>query len=109
MDYYYMVYYQKKDGSILERKRTSLPEYKVGDNTSMGWLVKDIKYGLRDTIYDTEKERHNAIIKENKKYKLAFYIESQIKKGKHVVEQNKFEFIVLIYLTIILLLIVKNK
>lgn len=43
MNYRYMVIYEKRNGELLYRYRTSLPLLEKGKRTSMGWLVKDVK------------------------------------------------------------------
>lgn len=62
----YVVYYQKRNGEIIERFRTSLPDNRIGEHSSMGWLIKDIKYVFDGKTYDTEKEQDKAI---HKKYR----------------------------------------
>ena len=43
--------YQKRDGSIIQKYRKTLPPYKVGETTSMGWKVLDIKYEYNGNYY----------------------------------------------------------
>ena len=45
------VTYKKKNGDILQRTITTYSPYRVGDVTSMGWLVEDIKYKYKDKWY----------------------------------------------------------
>ena len=40
----HIITYQKNNGDLIYRERTSLPETKIGDTTSMGWKVIDIHY-----------------------------------------------------------------
>ena len=39
----YLVIYQKHNGDIIYRTRRTQPYYQIGNTTSMGWLVLDIK------------------------------------------------------------------
>lgn len=41
--YKYMVIYRKTNGDIIYRARSTKPEYEVGQQTSMGWEVLDIR------------------------------------------------------------------
>ena len=41
--YRYIVVYRKSNGDIIYRARTSNPQYTIGQYTSMGWQVLDIK------------------------------------------------------------------
>ena len=43
--------YQKKDGSIIKRLRSTMIPYKIGDMTSMGWKVLDIEYEYQGKFY----------------------------------------------------------
>lgn len=44
MKYYrYIVIYKKASGEVIYRYLTTLPKYEVGQITSMGWKVLDIK------------------------------------------------------------------
>ena len=75
----YQITYQKKDGTLFNRERFSLPGY-VGQETSMGWIIKDIKYNFNGKYYslreyqilmDKMKKRNKIIRKFNyyiKKY-----------------------------------------
>ena len=47
----YLVEYQKSNGDIIYRKRNTLPNYKIGDYTSMGWIIKDIKFQFNCQYY----------------------------------------------------------
>lgn len=44
--------YQKANGDIIERIRTTYPSYRVGDRTSMGWKVLSIKYFYKGKYYN---------------------------------------------------------
>lgn len=39
----YEVTYQKKNGEVFIRTRWTIPNYAIGEQTSMGWLVVDIR------------------------------------------------------------------
>ena len=43
--------YQKANGQIVKRIRNTMAPYKIGDRTSMGWIVIDIKYLYRHKYY----------------------------------------------------------
>ena len=43
--------YQKRNGEIFNRYRTTYVTYRVGETTSMGWKVLDIKYKYGDKYY----------------------------------------------------------
>lgn len=43
MNYGYMVIYQQRNGNLLYRACKTSPKYEVGQQTSMGWKVVDIK------------------------------------------------------------------
>ena len=43
--------YQKANGETFERIRNSYCQYKVGDITSIGWRVLDIKYNFKNKYY----------------------------------------------------------
>lgn len=45
------VTYQKRDGSIIYRLRNSIPPYRIGESTSMGWTVMNIEYKYKDKFY----------------------------------------------------------
>ena len=50
-----LITYKKRNGEIIERIRTTGIPYKIGEVTSMGWLVLDIKYNFRGKFYSREK------------------------------------------------------
>ena len=49
----YKIIYQKENGEIFERIRVTLPEYKIGEETSMGWKILDIKYYFQYKWYSS--------------------------------------------------------
>ena len=67
----YLIIYQKRNGDTFERKRATLPNTKIGSETSMGWIVKDIKYQVGNKYYSsydymkhkrTDKFKRNIIL-----------------------------------------------
>lgn len=47
-----LITYQKRNGEIFNRIRNTYCTYRVGDITSMGWKVLDIKYKHKDKYYN---------------------------------------------------------
>ena len=47
----YQVTYQKANGEIFYRIRNTLPRYRIGEETSMGWKLLDVKYGIYNEYY----------------------------------------------------------
>lgn len=43
----------KGNGDIIERIRKTLPDYRIGEITSMGWKVLDIKYRYKNKWYSS--------------------------------------------------------
>jgi hypothetical protein len=43
--------YQKRNGELFNRLRNTYVSYRVGDTTSMGWKVLDIKYKYGNKYY----------------------------------------------------------
>lgn len=56
--------YQKGNGSIIHRYRNTLPPYKIGDITSMGWKLLNVEYEYENKYYT--KNEFNMIIQKNK-------------------------------------------
>ncbi len=48
----YKIVYEKSNGQLIERIRTTLPHYKIGEMTSMGWIIKNIQYNFNNNYYD---------------------------------------------------------
>lgn len=46
-----MITYQKANGQIIQRVRNTSCPYRVGDRTSMGWLVLEILYKYKGNYY----------------------------------------------------------
>lgn len=59
------VTYQKGDGNVICRLRNTMPPYKIGDTTSMGWKVLNIEYEYKNKYYS--EYQYNKIIQNNKK------------------------------------------
>lgn len=52
-----IITYQKNNGEIFFRARTSLPENKIGEYTSMGWKILNIHYKYGNNYYVEEDYR----------------------------------------------------
>lgn len=70
------IWYQKRNGEVFQRIRSTPIEHRVGEYTSMGWKVLAIKYlyGKRfyskdeyDYLIDKHYKRHKRIFKLKKK------------------------------------------
>lgn len=46
----YQITYKKQNGEVFNRIRNTLPGY-IGDETSMGWIILDIKYSFKNNYY----------------------------------------------------------
>lgn len=64
MKNHYKVIYQKQNGEIFERHRNTIPDTKVGEYSSMGWKVLDIKiynqyrwYSLATEYYEYKQSK----------------------------------------------------
>lgn len=49
----YQITYQKRNGVLFDRIRNTIPG-KVGQTTSMGWIIMDIKYSWGNKYYSYE-------------------------------------------------------
>ena len=47
----YLIIYKKQDNSVIYRTTKHIPNYKINDTTSMGWLVLDIKKMQKGKLY----------------------------------------------------------
>lgn len=68
MNYKYLIVYKKKSGQVIYRYVTTIPKYKVGDKTSMGWQVLDIKNMYKGKFYSpisysNEIKKRNIFVK----------------------------------------------
>lgn len=64
--------YQKRNGELIERTRTTGLPYRIGETTSMGWKVLDIQYLYNGKYYhrgEYEEKVDRAFKKEQKKRK----------------------------------------
>ena len=64
-----LITYQKRNGEIFQRTRNTYCPYRIGDITSMGWVVMDIKYKWGNRYYSSEdySKLVNKDIKRDKK------------------------------------------
>lgn len=63
-----LVTYQKRNGEILQRKRKTYTSDVIGDTTSMGWKVLDIKYSYNGKYYSLS-EYNSKLAKAQKRTK----------------------------------------
>jgi len=52
--YRYLVLYRKNNGEIIYRARTTIPQHKTGEVTSMGWTVVDIRRLHKGRTYSND-------------------------------------------------------
>ena len=62
-----LMVYEKANGQIIKRRRSTLAPYKIGDTTSMGWKVIDILYLYDDNKYYPKYEYDRLVDKAFKK------------------------------------------
>ena len=77
----YKVFYQRQNGEIIERIRNTLPHYKLGEITSMGWIIVDIHYLLNNKYYPFREYRtklDKQIKRNHIKRKIIKYIKKYI-------------------------------
>ena len=89
----YLITYQKSNGDVFCRIRNTIPQYKIGGETSMGWKVLDIKYRFKDTYYTLPECR-----KQEKKYYKKLHIINHI---KHFLKSNYTMLFVVILVILI--------
>ena len=88
----YLIEYQKANGDILYRTRNTLPNSRIGEKTSMGWLVKDIKYKFNNKYYSaSDYHRLQSKLK-------------SILKTKRIIYRfiKKYAFIIIVFIPIYL-------
>ena len=88
----YLIEYQKANGDILYRTRNTLPSSGIGEKTSMGWLVKDIKYKFNNKYYSaSDYHRLQSKLK-------------SILKTKRIIYRliKKYAFIIILFISIYL-------
>lgn len=56
--------YQKDNGCIFQRYRSTTLPYKIGETTSMGWKVLNIEYEYKNKYYPEYK--YNMLVQKNK-------------------------------------------
>lgn len=90
--------YQKNDGTIFKRIRNTALPYKIGDMTSMGWIVLNIEYNFKGNYYPESK--YNMLISKDKK----FYLKKKerIEKWNDEFKRFMYCFITLLILKLIL-------
>lgn len=91
----YLVSYQKRNGDVFCRIRNTIPNCGIGHETSMGWLVLDVKYWFRNGFYSSS-QYHTLFTKQKNKKQL-------IKKLKSILKQ----FSISISLILILIYLIK--
>lgn len=73
MNYRFLVIYQKSSGELIYRTRVSRPNYKIGDKTSMGWKVLDIKNMYKGNTY-TSYDYRQQIARKSLFFKIKNYM-----------------------------------
>lgn len=63
---HYKVIYQKANGETFERIRKTLPPTRIGEETSMGWKILDIKLYCKYKWYSLKTE-HFAYLQAKRK------------------------------------------
>lgn len=96
----FKITYQKANGEIFDRIRDTLPNYSIGEMTSMGWKLLNIQWRYKDKYYSYADysylvrkriERHHIFLK--------------IKKG---IRQLVKQYVVPIYFIIPAWIIIKS-
>lgn len=59
------VTYQKRDGSVIQKYRKTEPPYKIGDRTSMGWILLNVEHEYNGKYYS--EYEYNMIIYKNRR------------------------------------------
>lgn len=75
----YQITYKKQNGVVFNRIRNTLPVQTVGEVTSMGWIILDIKKNLNGKYY-SHHEYYTLLNKKNTHYKTIKNIKKYIKK-----------------------------
>lgn len=86
--------YQKQNGCILKRLRTTELPYKIGEITSMGWKVLNIEYEYNNKFYS--EYNYNKLLNKAKKASI---------KRKKTIELCTREFKTFLYYFIAVLVI----
>ena len=88
------VTYQKNDGCIIQRERTTMLPYQLGDITSMGWKVLNIERKYKDAYYSLHE--YNTLLEKNKQ---------KLQRKKKMVELCTNEIKTLLYCFIAVVII----
>lgn len=75
----YQITYQKRNGDIFYRERWTLPDHKIGEETSMGWKILDIKEYFKGKYYSAP-EYYKIYSKWKKRNRKILYIKNIFKK-----------------------------
>ena len=75
---YYMVTYQKSSGEVFFRRRKTIYDLKIGEETSMGWKVIDIHYLYEGNWYHYCEYR--KLLRKHKQKKFILFLINQLKK-----------------------------
>ena len=81
--------YEKANGQIIRRIRNTYPDYKIGDRTSMGWKVVDIRYLYKKKYYHKSEydNKVNACVNKIKKInKFKKYIKILYRQVAYAIE-----------------------
>lgn len=66
----FYITYQKRNGEIFNRVRNTLPNETVGEYTSMGWLILDIKRAYKNNYYSISDYHKLSSKKYHKEHKI---------------------------------------
>lgn len=75
----YLIFYQKRNGDVICRIRNTMPQYGIGEETSMGWTIIDIKQRFKNSYYSFP-EYNKLENKRRKQYKFVNYIQKHFNK-----------------------------
>lgn len=81
-----LVTYQKENGCIIQRQRKTMLPYKIGERTSMGWIVLNIEYQYKDKYYPEYK--YHMLIQKDKQLNI---------KKRQMIELCTFQMRTLVY------------
>lgn len=79
----YVITYQKYNGDIILRPRTSIYNIKIGDTTAMGWKVLNIHYNYEGNFYtylDYCRVVRGHQARKKKKHRITKYLIKQLQK-----------------------------
>lgn len=75
----YKITYQKRNGEVFDRIRATLPVKGIGDETSMGWTIMNVQFGLGSKYYDL-REYQIKSRKQNNRYRVLRNINRVLKR-----------------------------